>query len=609
MTTEKLPHWDLRNVYPSLDSAELAADTAALASTLDEIDRNLAAWIAEPDTASTVSRLDTGVELFNRALLLSSTLRIFVESFVTTNSYDTAAAKKLSELEMVQVRLQQSTVRLQGWLRGLGKTLPEALKPAGGAGGATGPVGALARDHAFILLEAAEQGRYLMSEPEELLSAELSLTGANAWSKLQGTVTSQIVVDFELDGVTRPMPITAIVNLRTHPEEAVRHRAYDVEMREWHKVREPLAACMNGIKGVANTLWKRRGRMDCLHASLDQGRIDRATLEALLDAMRGSLPIFRRYFAAKARRIGKERLAWWDLFAPSGRASQTYSFSQARELVLETFGRFASDLRSFAEQAFARSWIDAEPRDGKRGGAFCAAVPRVKESRILCNFDGSLEQVSTIAHELGHGYHNHCAYAASRTELQQSTPMTLAETASILCEQIVNDALLARATDPQERLGILENALINDSQVIVDIYSRFLFEKEVLERRERSELSADDLCQIMERAQAAAYGEGLDERYRHRYMWTWKPHYYIPELSFYNYPYAFGLLFGTGLYARFLSQGAGFIPDYQKLLAGTGEAPAAELANRFGIDITRRTFWDGSLAIIARRVEDYCSIS
>ena len=603
MTTEKLPHWDLGNVYPSLDSSEFASDAAALASTLDEIDRNLAGWLTQPDAGATPVRLDTGVELFNRALLLSATLRIFVESFVTTNSYDTAAAKKLSELEMVQVRLHQSTVRLLGWLRGLGESLPAALKPS------TQPSGAKARDHAFFLLEAAEQGRFLMSEPEELLNAELGLTGSNAWSKLQGTVTSQIVVDFELDGATRSMPITAIVNLRTHPDETVRHRAYDVEIREWHKVRETLAACMNGIKGAANTLWKRRGRMDCLHASLDQARIDRATLESLLEAMRGSLPIFRRYFAAKARRIGKERLAWWDLFAPSGRASSTYTFSQARELILETFGRFAPDLRSFAERAFARSWIDAEPRDGKRGGAFCAAVPKVKESRILCNFDGSLEQVSTIAHELGHGYHNHCAYAASRTELQQSTPMTLAETASILCEQIVNDALLARASDPQERLGILENALINDSQVIVDIYSRFLFEKEVLERRERSELSADDLCQIMERAQAEAYGDGLDERCRHRYMWTWKPHYYIPDLSFYNFPYAFGLLFGTGLYARFLSRGASFIPDYQRLLAGTGEAPAAELANRFGIDITRRAFWDSSLAIIAQRVEDYCGIA
>ena len=255
--------------------------------------------------------------------------------------------------------------------------------------------------------------------------------------------------------------------------------------------------------------------------------------------------------------------------------------------------------RSFAHRAFDNNWIDAEPRDGKQGGAFCSAVPGVKESRILANFDGSLEQVSTVAHELGHGFHNDCAYRAGKTELQQSTPMTLAETASIMCETIVNSALLEKTADQQEQLAILENALINDSQVIVDIYSRYLFEKEVMERRERSELSADELCDIMERAQAAAYGDGLDERYRHRYMWTWKPHYYFAGLDFYNFPYAFGLLFGTGLYALSRSRGPTFAAEYEQ---------AADLAARFGIDIRTRAFWDQSLAIIGERIERYCGI-
>jgi oligoendopeptidase F len=224
---------------------------------------------------------------------------------------------------------------------------------------------------------------------------------------------------------------------------------------------------------------------------------------------------------------------------------------------------------------------------------------------VLCNFDGTLEQVSTIAHELGHGFHNHCAYAAGKTELQQMTPMTLAETASNLCEAIVSDALLSRAAGPQEELAILESALISDSQSIVDIYSRFLFEREVMERRERSELSAEELCQIMERCQAEAYGDGLDESFRHRYMWTWKPHYYFPDLSFYNFPYAFGLLFAVGLYAQYLSRGHGFVRDYQELLAATGEAPASQLTSRFGMDITSRSFWDASIAIIAQRVDRY----
>jgi oligoendopeptidase F len=253
-------------------------------------------------------------------------------------------------------------------------------------------------------------------------------------------------------------------------------------------------------------------------------------------------------------------------------------------------------------------WIDAEPREGKRGGAFCMGVPLVKESRILSNFDGTLGQVSTLAHELGHAFHNECANQAGKTPLQRNTPMTMAETASIMCETIVKRAALEQSTDPQEQLAILEVSLTGHAQVIVDIYSRYLFEKEVFERRARSELSADDLCDIMERAQKATFGDGVDERYLHKFMWTWKPHYYYSNLSFYNFPYSFGLLFGTGLYAIYQQRGAAFVPDYKKLLASTGEGTAAELADRFGINIRTSKFWEDSLSVIAADVDRYCKL-
>ena len=235
-------------------------------------------------------------------------------------------------------------------------------------------------------------------------------------------------------------------------------------------------------------------------------------------------------------------------------------------------------------------------------------VPGVGESRILSNFDGSLDQVSTLAHELGHGFHNDCMVKAGKTELQKNTPMTLAETASIMCETIVSSAALEQAKTEAEQLAILETQLIGDSQVIVDIYSRYLFEKEVFERREKSELNADELCEIMEKAQKDTYGDGLDEKYLQKWMWTWKPHYYFAGLSFYNYPYAFGLLFGTGLYAIYQKRGAAFVKDYMNLLSSTGEANAADLAARFGIDIRKKAFWQDSLKIIEQRVERYCKI-
>jgi pepF/M3 family oligoendopeptidase len=397
--------------------------------------------------------------------------------------------------------------------------------------------------------------------------------------------------------------------LRAHADEDVRRRAYEAETQLWAEVCEPLAAAINGVKGTAHTLNQRRGRVDALHASLDAARIDRTTLEIMLAAMKDSFPMFRRYFRAKARLLGKEALPWWDLFAPVGKVDKSYAWDESCAFLLEHFARFAPDLAAFAQRAFDHNWIDAEPRAGKIGGAYCMSLPLVEESRILANYDGSLSEVSTIAHELGHAYHNECIYRAGKSMLQGDSPMTLAETASIMCETIVMDAALAQTQDPKEALGILETILNGAAQVIVDIYSRYLFEQELFARRAQAELSAADLCALMAEAQRATYGDGLDERYLQPYMWTWKPHYYSAELSFYNYPYAFGLLFSTGLYAIYRQRGAAFVPDYQQLLAETGEAGVAELANRFGIDLRDRQFWADSLAVIGSQIDRYEAIS
>jgi len=596
-----VPRWDLSNVYPSLESREFEAAGTALKGLIDEMEKLFAEKVAGTGAQTPVDDLAAVlgevIDRFNALYELNGTIRAYISSFVSTDSHNMPAMKKMSEFQMVGLRLLNLRTQFRAWVGGIDPVL-EALIEANPVAGA----------HAFALRETAEQSKYMMTESEEALAAELNLSGAVAWSKLQGTVTSQLTVAFELDGKLQKLPMPALINLHAHPDESLRRRAYEAEMRAWETVREPLAAAMNGVKGAANTLNKKRGRSDALHAAIDMARIDRATLEAMLGAMEAAFPIFRKYYLAKAKRLGKEKLAWWDVFAPAGEFHQTYTFDEARAFVIENFGRFSPELAVFARRAFDSRWIDAEPREGKRGGAFCMGVSAVRESRVLCNFDGTLDQVTTIAHELGHAFHHECACQAGKTPMQQDTPMTLAETASILCETIVMEAVLARATDPQAELAILETQLIGDTQVIVDIYSRYLFEKEVFERREKSELSADDLCAIMESAQQAAYGEGLDEKFLHKYMWTWKPHYYNTYLSFYNFPYAFGLLFGIGLYAIYRERGAAFVPDYKALLAATGEAAAADLAARFGINIRSPKFWEDSLAVIGKRIERYCAL-
>jgi oligoendopeptidase F len=601
MSKQSPPRWDLTNVYPELASKEYAADLSKLQKLIVEQGDFITGKVTKTgESTSSAELADLAgnlIDRYNAILLVAGTLRAYVESFVSTNSYDQEALKKQSELEQVLVDVDKLEVQARAWIGKVSRRLPEFV-----------PLNSATRTHEFYLNEAARQSKFLMSEPEEMLAAELTLSGGNAWGKLQGTITSQLSLDFDLDGKVQKMPITAIINLRSHPVEEIRRRGYEAENKIWESVKEPLAAAMNGIKGEVNTLNRHRGRTDAVHSAIDAARIDRSTLEAMLEAMKDSFPMFRRYFKAKAKRFGKEQLPWWNLYAPVGETATTYSFTDAQGFVLENFGKFSPDLQAFAKRAFTHHWIDAEMRDGKRGGAFCMDVPGVGESRILSNFDGSLDTVFTLAHELGHGFHNDCAVQAGKTEIQKFTPMTLAETASIMCETIVSEAALQKVKNPQEELAILESQLLGASQVIVDIYSRFLFEKEVFENREKSELSADELCEIMLKAQKSTFGDGLDEKYLQKWMWTWKPHYYSAGLSFYNFPYAFGLLFGTGLYAIYQKRGAAFVPDYKDLLASTGEAYAADLAARFGIDIRTKAFWQDSLSIIGKRVDRYCEL-
>ncbi|MBP9675495.1 MAG: M3 family oligoendopeptidase [Anaerolineaceae bacterium] len=601
MTMQTPPRWDLSNVFPSLNSDEYNAAFKNLNALLAEIETLIKEKTSTTTGAEPASELSAlAVEIIDRynvILLLAGTIRAYIESFITTDSYNKEALRRESEFDLVGMKLNQIETQILAWIGKISSRLPEMFSSE-----------ARLEEHRYFLEESTRQSRYLMSEAEEMLAAELSLSGSTAWSKLQGMLTSQASAEVEVDGKVTRLPSPALINLRSHPDGATRKRGYEAEDQMWTKLKLPLAAALNGIKGEVNVLNRRRGREDAVHSAIDAAHIDRQSLEAMLGAMHDSFPMWRRYLKAKAKYLGKEKLPWWDIFAPVGETKSDYTFDEAKQVILTNFGSFAPELEAFASNAFAKNWIDAEQRDGKRGGAFCMDVPMVGESRILSNFDGSFDQVSTLAHELGHGFHNDCAVKAGKTEIQKFTPMTLAETASIMCETIVSSALMKEVTNPQQELAILESQLNGESQVIVDIYSRYLFEKEVFERRAQTELNADEICEIMENAQKATYGDGLDERYLQKWMWTWKPHYYSAGLSFYNFPYAFGLLFATGLYAIYQQRGPSFVPDYMHMLASTGEAPAADLAARFGIDIRTPKFWQDSLKISEKRVDRFCEL-
>lgn len=598
--TDELPRWDLSNVYPSLQSEEYRNDLQSVISQLDELDKiieeNGIKRLESPptDIDATAKVIDDIINRINTSFRTYETLEAFVHSFVTTNSYDKEAARMLSEIEQVSVRFQKAFTRFQAWVGSLGDTFNKVCEKA--------PV---AREHKLGLEYYIEQAKYLMDTALEDLAAELGLSGGAVMWKLQGTITSQLKMPITRDGKTDELPMTMIRNLAMNPDESMRKQGYDAELAGWGSIKESVAFALNGVKGSGITLSKWRGRDDILHGAIDRNRIDRETLDALLEAMKDSFPVFRKYLKSKAKKLGKEKLPWWDLFAPTGKADMKFNWDEAADYIVEQFSGFSTELCDFARKAFDKKWIDAGPRDGKRGGAFCMGVPGVEESRILANFDGSFEQTTTLAHELGHAYHNFCQTGLPM--MRRGAPMTIAETASIFCETIVFNAALNEAT-PDQQLSILESQLIGATQVIVDIYSRYLFETEVCKRRANADLAADEMSEIMIDAQKQTYGDGLDANHLHPYMWLLKPHYYYHGADFYNYPYAFGLLFGLGMYAIYQKEGEAFIPRYKDLLRSTGEGKVADLAGRFGIDVRSKKFWEDSLKLYVGQVDRYCEL-
>jgi pepF/M3 family oligoendopeptidase len=590
--TEAPPRWDLSPIF---DGVEGRAFNSALEGVYASVDR-LAALYDELDIRATSDRevADADVTALETVLAATNELQAelrpiatYLYALVSTDSRDDLAAARHVELQTRAAPLAALGKRLGAWLASLDIDTLIARSPAAG-------------EHAFALRKAAEGAELQMSEQEESLAGELAPSGSLAWQRLHGEVSSQLVVELRgADGTSERVPMAFARGLATHPDAARRRGAYEGELAAWSTVAVPLAAALNGAKGELGVLNRRRGFTDDLEPALRANNVDRATLDAMTDAVVASLPAFRRYLRAKARLLGHDGgLPWWDLFAPVGRAD-TVPWGGATDRVSEAFAGYSPDLAALAKRAFAEQWVDAETRDGKQGGAYCAGVAG-DVSRIMMNFDGSQDSISTLAHELGHAFHN--VTLAERTPLQRRLPMALAETASIFCETLLFEHAAQHAGDDVERLALLDVHLVGATQTVVDIHSRFLFEIELCARRRRTTMSVADMKAAMLEAQEAAYGDGLDPRHRHEYMWAVKGHYFTP---FYNWPYTFGLLFGIGLYARYLDDPERFRSGYDDLLSTVGMADAATLAARFGFDVRERDFWAESLAVLGRYIDDY----
>ena len=576
MSTE----WSLKELYPSFESEEFQRDFERFSNF-----REVFNGLTLEDNLESIKAAIAALEEFS---VLSSRLGNYINLTLTANTTDETANKYRTLFGNAYAALNSAYTKVYKFIGSVETdiTSDENLK-----------------DYEFYFAEAKQQYKHLLSDELEDVIAKFSISGGDGWEQLFEAMTSGVEGEFKGEKVT----LSEIRNMAYDADAAVRKEAYETELKMYDTIKEPIAFALNNIKQQVLTETSLRGFESPLAQTLEASRMSRKTLDALLEAIREYLPQFRAYLKHKAALLGHENgLPFYDLFAPIGESSRRFTIEESKEFLLENFKGFSEDLAQMTKEAYENNYIDFLPRKGKVGGAFCSNLPFIKQSRILTNFSGSLSDVVTIAHELGHAYHG--LHIENHRVLNQEYSMPVAETASTFNENIVMNTVISEASDA-EKVALLESQLQDTTQIIVDIYSRYLFEASVFENREKSFMFSKDLEQLMLDAQKEAYGDGLDPDAMHPYMWACKPHYYSSGLSFYNFPYAFGGLFSKGLYAIYQEQPEGFVEKYQELLRATTVTSAEDTAKVLGVDVTDSAFWKKALAQVADNIEQFIALT
>ena len=576
--------WNLDKLYKGFDDPAFERDMQALQQLLEDYK----ALVKALPSMEPVEGLRAGIQLQEKLSDLA-VLSSYASLRSATDAKDPEPGSYMGRVMAIRSGFAAPSADFNEWALGL----PDLLELVRGDD--------YLKDYEYMFAVKLENAQYRLPSAAEAVMAKLGMSGGSAWGKLQAYLTSTVPVHYR-GTVTN---LSSIRNLAYDPDPQVRKDAYEAELACYESIKEPVAHALNAIKLETISQCQLRGYESPLTRTLIGSEMKKETLDAMLVAMDEYSPKFWQYLKAKAKALGHENgLPWYDLFAPMGDSSTVFTTEDAKEYLVKQFSTFDDQLTEMVKRAFDEAWIDFFPRDGKRGGAFCSSIRTLNESRILTNFDGSFSDVVTLAHELGHAFHNQCI--ADHRPLNHGYSMPVAETASTFNECVVMNAAIAGAADKQERIALIESQLQDATQIICDIYSRFRFEAMVFANREKKFMNSDALCAFMEEAQKQSYGDGLDHSCLHPFMWICKSHYYGP--TFYNFPYAFGGLFARGLYAQYEKEGAAFVPKYKKLLYTTTVASVEDTAKVAGIDLTDINFWRSALQTIADQIDLFCQL-
>lgn len=579
-------NWDLTVFYKDFDDLEFKDDLSRLPKEIDAFTAAIAAP-AEDEVEKLVSLVHQEEALSN----LFERLNLMIGLTLSVDANNKAANAAMAPLMRAVMGSSLASNAFSRYLASLENL--DAIIDADDE----------LKARAFALREAAEDAKHQLPEALEKPVLKMQLSGGEAFSQLRDKLDATLLVDY--DG--KQIPLSAVRALAYDGDADTRRRAYEAELASYKKIELPMSFCLNNLKAEGETMAALKGYKGVLDMALAHSRMDEKTLEAMWTAIREALPELREYFKAKGRLLGHENgLPFYDLFAPVGQSTRTYTVEEARALLLDLFGKFCPEMGEMMRTAFDEGWIDMYPREGKSGGAFCSGYYAKNISRVMTNFAGSASDVSTLAHELGHAFNNRMLH--HKPIMMTETPMPLAETASTFNETLLISQLLKTAT-PEEELTLLDSCLTEQTQTMVDIYSRFLFEQKVVAAQADHALDVDELKETMLWAQEQSYGDGLDPEYRHPYMWACKSHYYSTGVHFYNFPYAFGGLFARGLYARYEKEGEAFVPVYCDLLSRFGSDTIANVTASVGIDVTTPDFWREAVESVLVQVRRFVELA
>ncbi|NUH82207.1 M3 family oligoendopeptidase [Bacillus firmus] len=458
----------------------------------------------------------------------------------------------------------------------------------------------------FVLSERREKASEKLSQEEETVINALAVDGYHGWGQMYDVIVGNIKIPCTENGEIKQLSVGQAANKFSSPDRKLRKEVFDNWEKSWNSQSDYLSKTLNHLAGFRLNVYKLRGWNDFLKEPLDLNRMNKETLETMWEVISRNKAPLVQYLERKAKLLGLEKLSWYDLDAPLSASETKLSYQEGAEFILEQFAQFGEEMTSFSKKAFEEKWIEAEDRPGKAPGGFHTYFPEDSQSRIFMTYSGTPSNVSTLAHELGHGFHT---YAMRDLHLlNRNYAMNVAETASTFAEMIVSDAAVKKAGSEEEKLALLEDKVQRSVALLMNIHARFLFETRFYEERKQGNVSAERLNDIMAAAQKEAYGDALDEY--HPSFWASKLHFFITGVPFYNFPYTFGYLFSLGIYAQALKEGKGYEEKYIALLKDTASMTVEDLAMKhLNADLTKPEFWESAVQLCMDDVEEFLALT